>query len=519
MRVSASVGSVGAGDVAPRWPSPTLRSHLPLRAGRPPRVRSAVWSFVSLVDEVARDPLPPDGRRVYGRSMSPLPIRSRTGKTRALGRLLHRPTPFWVPRCAQVGLGEFATRSLQPSGLPASWRRQASPSSTRTLRARCARVSPADPVHTRATDAIRHAASAGSLCTNVIRHAVLPRPGSVRSTAPPASTMSYGPIRSMTSSTARSSSTDTADTLSRSIRKPRALTPHRHSAATARDHRPGRGAGSSTACNVSHPGAKCRRPLLIDLPNSAQSVAAAVCSAGAGSGTRAVGPLRPRPHGHAEHGHRRSAPPRSTRRAASAGVRQLGDDADLARTVSGRCSGTCRSYARVTASPGSACSICIGVLVGRLRAGPRAGPHELRNSAAVGRADGRGKAPPITSASFSGVLGRSRAVPSARAPRRHGGARASGADPQAAARTRRRGRDVSRRSHRFSRQHTGSVEPGGSLRVALIPTGSPMSRATPSRRAAAAHRRRTARSPCSRRHAGCRADARWTGIARVVRRS
>lgn len=72
------------------------------------------WSFVSLVDEVRaiRFLLTADDVDGPINITSPDPV-TNLEATQALGRLLHRPTPFWVPAVAlRVGLGEFASEVL-----------------------------------------------------------------------------------------------------------------------------------------------------------------------------------------------------------------------------------------------------------------------------------------------------------------------------------------------------------------------------------------------------------------------
>ena len=72
------------------------------------------WSFVSLVDEVRaiRFLLTADDVDGAVNVTAPDPVTNREA-TQTLGKLLHRPTPFWVPAVAlQVGLGEFANEVL-----------------------------------------------------------------------------------------------------------------------------------------------------------------------------------------------------------------------------------------------------------------------------------------------------------------------------------------------------------------------------------------------------------------------
>ncbi len=72
------------------------------------------WSFVSLVDEVRAIRFLLTADDVVGavNVTAPDPVTNREA-TQTLGKLLHRPTPFWVPAVAlQVGLGEFANEVL-----------------------------------------------------------------------------------------------------------------------------------------------------------------------------------------------------------------------------------------------------------------------------------------------------------------------------------------------------------------------------------------------------------------------
>jgi uncharacterized protein len=72
------------------------------------------WSFVSLVDEVRAIRFLLTAEDVDGavNVTAPDPVTNREA-TQTLGKLLHRPTPFWVPAAAlQVGLGEFANEVL-----------------------------------------------------------------------------------------------------------------------------------------------------------------------------------------------------------------------------------------------------------------------------------------------------------------------------------------------------------------------------------------------------------------------
>lgn len=72
------------------------------------------WSFVSLVDEVRAIRFLLTADDVVGavNVTAPDPVTNREA-TQTLGKLLHRPTPFWVPAVAlRVGLGEFANEVL-----------------------------------------------------------------------------------------------------------------------------------------------------------------------------------------------------------------------------------------------------------------------------------------------------------------------------------------------------------------------------------------------------------------------